>query len=293
MNYNFFTINDDIYPEYLKEIPNPPEKIYYLGDINILKNERVISIVGTRSVSSYGKLCCEKIVKKLVKEDVTIVSGFALGVDSIAHEISLNNKGKTIAVIASGIDVVYPSTNLSLWKKMEKYGLILTEYEPKTKPYRQNFPRRNRIIAGLSRGTIVIESKKKGGSLITADLALDFNRDVYAVAGDIFSENSIGCNNLIRDSRAKLLSSADEILEEYNWNNKEEKNLKIEDEKYKNLGINKAKILNALIGEKSLDSLINETKIDLTTMLSEIMELEIMGRVKSIAGGKYKKIASD
>ncbi len=287
MNYNFFTINDKIYPEWLKEIPNPPEKIYYLGDINILKNEKMISIVGTRSVSSYGKLCCEKIVKKLVNADVTIVSGFALGVDSIAHETSLNNKGKTIAVIASGIDVVYPSSNLSLWKKMEKYGLILTEYEPKTKPYRQNFPKRNRIIAGLSRGTIVIESKQKGGSLITADLALDFNRDVYAVPGDIFSETSDGCNALIRDSYAKLLLSADEILEEYAWK-KSENNL----ENIKNLSKNKIKILNALIREKSLDSLINETKIDLQTMLGEVMELELMGIIKSIAGGKYKKISS-
>ncbi len=290
MDYNFFTIDDDIYPKNLKEIANPPEKIYYMGDINILKKDRMISIVGTRSASSYGKLCCERIVKKLVRADVTIVSGFALGIDSIVHEATLNNKGETIAVIASGIDVVYPSSNLSLWKKMGEKGLILTEYEPKTKPYRQNFPRRNRIIAGLSRGTIVIESKKKGGSLITADLALDFNRDVYAVPGDVFSENSCGCNALIRDSKAKLLLSAEEILEEYGWEYKEEILENLEKKNYSNLSQNKIKILTALVREKSLDSLINETKIDLQIILSEVIELEIIGLIKSLPGGKYKKI---
>lgn len=290
MSYNFFTIDDEIYPENLKEIPEPPDKIYYLGDVDILKKERIISVVGTRSVSSYGKLSCEKIVKKLTKADVTIVSGLALGVDSVAHETSLANKGKTIAVIASGIDMVYPASNLSLWKKLEKYGLIITEYEPGTKPYRQNFPRRNRIIAGLSKGTIIIESKKKGGSLITADLALDFNRDVYAVPGDIFSENSEGCNALIRDSKAKLLLSADEILEDYNW---EELEKELDNDKYNNLNKNKIKILNSLVREKSLDALINESKIDLQTILSEVVELEIMGLIKSIAGGKYKKITRE
>lgn len=186
--------------------------------------------------------------------------------------------------------MVYPASNLSLWKKLEKYGLIITEYEPGTKPYRQNFPRRNRIIAGLSKGTIIIESKKKGGSLITADLALDFNRDVYAVPGDIFSENSEGCNALIRDSKAKLLLSADEILEDYNW---EELEKELDNDKYNNLNKNKIKILNSLVREKSLDALINESKIDLQTILSEVVELEIMGLIKSIAGGKYKKITRE
>jgi len=259
MNYNFITIDDDMYPECLKEISNPPLKLYYKGNLDLLKEERLISVVGTRNPSSYGKLCCEYMVKKMSCANITIVSGFAKGIDSIAHKTSLLTDGKTIAVIASGLDIVYPASNLSLYREIEEKGLILSEYEAGVKPFKSNFPQRNRIIAGLSRGTIVVESKDRGGSLITADLALEFNRDVYAVPGDVFSEYSKGCNNLIRDSRAKSLSNINELLEDYSWKI-EEKN---ENNKYTK---NQLLILNSLSSEKNLDN------------------------IKSIAGGRYKKI---
>ena len=212
MNYDFITINDDIYPECLKEISDPPEKLYYKGNLELLKSERMIAVVGTRNPSSYGKLCCEYMIKKMSKADITIVSGFAKGIDSIAHKTSLITGTKTIAVIASGLDIVYPASNLSLYKEIEEKGLILSEYEAGTKPFKGNFPRRNRIIAGLSKGIIVVESKDRGGSLITADLALEYNRDVYAVPGDIFSEYSKGCNNLIRDAKANLFQISKNYL---------------------------------------------------------------------------------
>ena len=283
MNYDFITINDDIYPECLKEISDPPEKLYYKGNLELLKSERMIAVVGTRNPSSYGKLCCEYMIKKMSKADITIVSGFAKGIDSIAHKTSLITGTKTIAVIASGLDIVYPASNLSLYREIEEKGLILTEYEPGTKPFKGNFPQRNRIIAGLSKGVIVVESKDRGGSLITADLALEYNRDVYAVPGDIFSEYSKGCNNLIRDAKAKSLSHIKELLEDYNWENKEEnKSLKFTK--------NQDLILNSLSTEKSFDQIFEETKIDQTEILSELINLEIMGLIKSIAGGRYKKI---
>ena len=283
MKYNYFTIEDDIYPQCLKEISNPPLKLYYKGNLDLLKEERLIAVVGTRNPSSYGKLCCEYMVKKMSRANITIVSGFAKGIDSIAHKTSLLTDGKTIAVIASGLDIVYPASNLSLYREIEEKGLILSEYEAGVKPFKSNFPQRNRIIAGLSKGTIVVESKDRGGSLITADLALEFNRDVYAVPGDVFSEYSKGCNNLIRDARAKSLSNINELLEDYSWNI-EEKN---ENNKYTK---NQLLILNSLSSEKNLDNILIETKIEQTEILAELMALEIMGVIKSIAGGRYKKI---
>ncbi len=250
MNYDFITINDDIYPECLKEISDPPEKLYYKGNLELLKSERMIAVVGTRNPSSYGKLCCEYMIKKMSKADITIVSGFAKGIDSIAHKTSLITGTKTIAVIASGLDIVYPASNLSLYKEIEEKGLILSEYEAGTKPFKGNFPRRN--------------------------------RDVYAVPGDIFSEYSKGCNYLIRDAKAKSLSNIKELLEDYNWEIKEEAKLKVTK--------NQQLILDSLSSEKSLDKILEETKIDQTEILSELINLEIMGLIKSIAGGRYKKI---
>ena len=283
MKYNYFTIEDDIYPQCLKEISNPPLKLYYKGNLDLLKDERLIAVVGTRNPSSYGKLCCEYMVKKMTSANITIVSGFAKGIDSIAHKTSLLAGGKTIAVIASGLDIVYPASNLSLYREIEEKGLILSEYEAGVKPFKFNFPQRNRIIAGLSKGTIVVESKDRGGSLITADLALEFNRDVYAVPGDVFSEYSKGCNNLIRDSKAKSLSNINELLDDYSWKI-EEKNI---NNKYTQ---NQLLILNSLSSEKNLDNILMGTKIEQTEILAELMTLEIMGAIKSIAGGRYKKI---
>ena len=283
MKYNYFTIEDDIYPQCLKEISNPPLKLYYKGNLDLLKDERLIAVVGTRNPSSYGKLCCEYMVKKMTSANITIVSGFAKGIDSIAHKTSLLAGGKTIAVIASGLDIVYPASNLSLYREIEEKGLILSEYEAGVKPFKFNFPQRNRIIAALSKGTIVVESKDRGGSLITAGLALEFNRDVYAVPGDVFSEYSKGCNNLIRDSKAKSLSNINELLDDYSWKI-EEKNI---NNKYTQ---NQLLILNSLSSEKNLDNILMETKIEQTEILAELMTLEIMGAIKSIAGGRYKKI---
>lgn len=286
MNNNFFTIDDEIYPESLKNIYDPPKKIYYRGNLDLLREEKMVAIIGTRNNSSYGKVCCENIVRHLTKANITIVSGFALGIDSIAHSVCLENNGNTIAVVASGLDIVYPARNINLWKNLEEKGLFLSEYQMGVKPYRANFPRRNRIIAGLVKAVVVIESKEKGGSLVTANIALDEGRDVYAVPGELFSENSKGCNMLIRDSKAKLLSSAKEIIEDYNWGleefNKENEN--------KDCSEVQKKIINCLTSAKTLDNIVQELNLSTSLLLYEIMNLEIKGIVKSLVGGKYIKI---
>ena len=177
------------YPEELKNISQPPVFLYYKGDISLLKNRR-IGVVGTRKATTYGRITCEKMTEDLIENGITTVSGLALGIDSICHKRTLDKSGKTIAVVGSGLDIIYPKENRILWEQIEKYGLIISEYPLGTEPIGYNFPMRNRIIVGLSKGILVIESQKKGGSLITAELALEEGREVFAVPVDIFSPSS-------------------------------------------------------------------------------------------------------
>ena len=284
MNEKFFTIDDEIYPECLKQIYNPPTKLYYKGNLELLKSERMVAVVGTRNATAYGKLTCEQLASKMAKANVTLVSGFARGIDSIAHNAIIKAGGKTIAVVGTGLDIVYPASNLKLFRELEENHLILSEYEDGTRGFAANFPQRNRIIAGLTRATIVVESKESGGSLITANLALDSNRDIYAVPGDIFSDFSRGCNNLIRDCKAKLLTNFDDILNDYEWA------MTDETEEYKNFTEIQKMILRCLSSEKNLDNILNESKLEESEVLAQLMLLEIMGAIKSISGGRYKKI---
>lgn len=212
-------IRDTNYPEELKNIAKPPIFLYYCGDIGLLQ-KRKIAVVGTRRATSYGRIACEKIVRELVENEVVTVSGLAAGIDSICHKKTLDYGGKTIAVIGSGLDVVYPRENEKLWKVIGERGLILSEYPLGTEPFAYNFPMRNRIIVGISQGVVVVESKSKGGSLITAELALEEGREVFAIPGDIFSPASEGCNSLIKNSSAKLITSVEDILEEFGWKQK-------------------------------------------------------------------------
>ena len=284
MNEKFFTIDDEIYPECLKQIYNPPTKLYYKGNLELLKSERMVAVVGTRNATAYGKLVCEQLASKMAKANVTLVSGVARGIDSIAHNAIIKAGGKTIAVVGTGLDIVYPASNLKLFRELEENHLILSEYEDGTRGFAANFPQRNRIIAGLTRATIVVESKESGGSLITANLALDSNRDIYAVPGDIFSDFSRGCNNLIRDCKAKLLTNFDDILNDYEWA------MTDKTEEYKNFTEIQKIILRCLSSEKNLDNILNESKLEESEVLAQLMLLEIMGAIKSISGGRYKKI---
>lgn len=195
-NIKLINIFHNYYPENLKNIYDSPILLYALGNINKLK-EKSIAIVGARNCSLYGKTIARKLAKELAKNRINTISGLAIGIDTQAH---IGANGNTIAVLGSGINVIYPSENINLAKEIiYKKGLIITEYELGSKPERLHFPNRNRIISGISSGVIVVEAKKRSGSLITADFALEQGKDVYAVPGNITSLNSEGTNNLIKE----------------------------------------------------------------------------------------------
>ena len=270
------------YPEDLRNISQPPVFLYYKGDISLLEN-RKIGVVGTRKATSYGRITCEKMTEDLVSNEITTVSGLALGIDSICHKRTLEKSGKTIAVVGSGLDIIYPKENRILWEQIERSGLIISEYPLGTEPIGYNFPMRNRIIVGLSRGILVIESQKKGGSLITAELALEEGREVFAVPGDIFSPSSEGCNNLIKNSQAKLTTDVKDIIVEYEWKIKNNKNSNLDLTSYEE------KIFSLLEKEKNLDELILESSFKASEILSILMDLEIKHIIVSIPGGKYRR----
>ena len=203
------TILDGGYPQRLKEIYLPPIVLFYRGNLSLI-NRRAVAIVGSRDHSKYAKNCIHELIPVLVNDDIVVISGLARGVDTLAHEESLKANGFTIAVIGSGLDVVYPPENSKLYDVIAKRGLILSEYPLQSRPLKFHFPYRNRIIAGLSHGVCVIEAKEKSGSLITANLALSENREVFAVPGSIFSIHSKGTNSLI-EAGACLVSSGETI----------------------------------------------------------------------------------
>ena len=211
-------IENNEYPEQLRNIYNPPLKIYVLGDKELLK-QRGIAVVGTRKATEYGKKVALQISKNLSKNGINIISGLALGIDEYAHLGTLYSdcKGKTIAVLGSGIDNIYPKQNINLAKKIIKNGgCIISEYPVGTKPDKCNFPQRNRIISGLSNGVVVVEASEKSGALITADFALEQGKEVFAIPGNILMSGSIGTNNLIKQG-AKLVTSYIDILEEISF----------------------------------------------------------------------------
>ncbi|MGL4981092.1 MAG: DNA-processing protein DprA, partial [Fusobacteriaceae bacterium] len=275
---------DEAYPENLKNIASPPLFLYYRGDIKKLKNFS-LAIVGTRKSSSYGRGVTDKFVGEIVNQGITTVSGLALGIDTICHRKTIALGGTTIAVVGSGLDIVYPKENRDLWELIPRYGLLISEFPLGTEPHNYNFPQRNRIIVGLSKGVLITESRIKGGSLITAEFALEEGRDVFAIPGEIFSPFSEGCNNLIKNNQAKLVTQISDVLEEYNI--REEKNFN-EDIDLKLTGLEQI-VYDKLIGVKNLDELIMDTRLKSTEVLTLLVELEIKQLVISVPGGAYRR----
>lgn len=213
-------LSDDNYPKRLLNCYDSPTLLYYKGSAD-LNTPKIVSIIGTRGHTDYAKQVTDKLVKDLGPHQVTVISGLAFGVDAIAHKAAVKNGLATVGVLAHGLDQVYPAEHTGLAKEMIKHdGGLLTEFRNKTKPDKHNFPSRNRIVAGMSDATIVIETGLKGGSMITAELANGYNKDVFAIPGKISDTKSAGCNYLIRSSRAQLLTSAAELLEIMGWQEK-------------------------------------------------------------------------
>jgi DNA processing protein len=285
INYPAIHIYDEQYPAQLREISQPPKVLYIRG--HIPKNRPMIGVVGTRRYTPYGKRVTEHIVRGLVRAGCVIVSGMAIGIDSEAHKAALEAGGETVAVVGSGIDesVVYPSSNRALAREIEKHGAVISEFDPYAKSETFYFPQRNRVISGLSLGVVVIEAKEKSGALITANFALDQNREVFAVPGSIFWETSAGPNNLIKQG-AKSVTCAEDVLEELS--------IPIPDEESKKpIAKNslEQKILYALLDKKGasmhIDSIVEKTKLSASQVSSTLTEMELDEKVKNLGADYY------
>ena len=204
---------DVIFPELLRQIPNPPTVLYVLGDTDLL-NQPAVAVVGARDHTAYGSAVCRTLVGGLAAAGLVVVSGMARGIDALAHFEALDRDGRTIGVLGNGLGVVYPAANRQLYERVGKLGCLITEFPPGERPHAGSFPRRNRMISGLARVTIVVEARARSGALITADCALDQGREVMAVPGPITSPNSEGCNRLIAMGARPALTT-DDVLEEY------------------------------------------------------------------------------
>ena len=214
-NPNFWTLGDDDYPTLLRESPLPPPILHYLGEPqpeDLTGQRPSVAIVGTRSPSEYGKRWTRRLTEALVAENITILSGMAAGIDTIAHETCLRHNGRTIAVFGTGVDVIYPDSNRKLYAAIRDRGLILSEYPAQTRPRREHFPARNRIVAALSRATIVTEAPERSGALITARLANDYGREAIAIPGNLDNPNLRGCNRLIADGAAQLVLDEQHLI---------------------------------------------------------------------------------
>lgn len=280
------TIDDAAYPKLLKQIYDPPLLIYYRGNLDAF-SDFSLAIVGTRKFTPYGQQVTEKITKDLVANNLTIISGLALGIDTLAHFAAVDSGGKTVAVLGSGLDQqsIYPSQNRYLSDKIQAHGgLILSEYPLGTMPLKHHFPQRNRIISGLSLGTLVIEAGEKSGAIITAMHALEQNRDVFAIPGNIYSAYSSGTNSLIKMG-AKLISGAQDIIEALNLANAVAytENKKIIPE-----SAEEKLILSRLNYEPvQIDELIRLTKLDASIINSTLTIMEMKGQIKNLGGLQY------
>lgn len=209
---SFITFFSKDYPPALRKIADPPLILFYQGDLRLLQ-KRSLAVVGARQATSYGRQICRKIIPELVKSQYLIVSGLAQGVDSFAHEAAIESGGQTIAIIGTGLDQCYPKSSQRLYSQIKQEHLLLSEYSRGTLPYKHHFPMRNRLIAGIAQAVCVIEAKEKSGSLITAQLALENGKEVFAVPGEALTDRSKGCHQLIQDG-AKCTLTAEDILEE-------------------------------------------------------------------------------
>ena len=280
---------DSDYPRRLLQCDDGPMMLYYKGKANLNAN-RIVAIVGTRNITEYGKENCNQLVQDLVDDNILVISGLAYGVDTCAHKASLKNNIPTIGVMGSGMQQIYPAPNKKLALEMiEQGGGILTENISGTQPDRENFPRRNRIIAGMADAVVVIESALKGGSLITADLANNYNRDVFAYPGRVMDIYSQGCNYLIRTNRAHLMESVLNLRYVMRWDS----GLKVEKQTalFREF-TEEEKIIMDCFGSSavvSLDDIIVKSELPTTKIAAILLTLEFDGVLMALPGKRYQK----
>ena len=278
---------EDNYPFRLKHCADSPIMLFGKGNMN-LNQERIISIVGTRNITQYGKDFCQSFIKSLTPLKPLIVSGLAYGVDINSHRAAYKNNITTTAVLAHGLDRVYPSLHKKDVTQMLDNGGVLTDFISGTKPDRQNFPRRNRIVAGIADVTIVIESAKKGGSLITADIANSYARDVFAVPGKVNDQYSEGCNKLIKSNKAHLLESVKDLEYIMGWSIKD-KPKTIQKQIFVDLNPMEEQLVGLLkTGKLNIDQIGLQAKIPASKVSATLLTLEFSGVVKSLPGKVYE-----
>lgn len=278
-NIETVTFNNSEYPYILKEINTPPLCLYCKGDISIL-NSQCFSIVGTRKPTDYGIVTTKQYCKEICKH-MTIVSGLAEGLDSVAHRTTLEEQGKTIAVIAGGFNNIYPATNHRLAEEVVKNGLLISEHPPFYKPLSYHFPIRNRIIAGLSRGVLVTEMGEKSGSMHTINYAIEFNRDIFVVPGRINSPMSKGSNALIKNLQGCVTLSPEDVLENYNLVNENK-------QPSAQLDVNSQIILTFIESEKkTYQEIADHTKMSSSELNTLLMTLELNGLIVKLPNNSY------
>lgn len=294
-NTNIYFYTDKEYPSRLKLMPDAPTVVFSKGTIDY-ENKRSLAIVGTRNATEYGKDIVKNLIKELVPFNPLIVSGLAYGIDIIAHKEAVNNNLNTVGVLGSGINKIYPALHKPFVEKMlDNNSGILTEYGFNVEAKPTHFPDRNRIVAGLCDGIIIVEAAEKGGALITAEIANSYDREVMAFPGNINNTYSVGCNNLIKYHKAAMVTNTLDIIKQLNWDLQINENAKINNREIeipKNLNDFEKKVLTQIIADKSIqiDELSWKTQIDMSTLSSVLLTLEFEGLIKAMPGKKFTVI---
>lgn len=280
---------DKEYPKNLLQCIDSPILLFKDGNIN-LQNDKILSIVGTRNMSTYGKDFCEKLIDDLAVYNPIIVSGFAYGVDICAHKAAIKNNLQTIAVLAHGFEQIYPKVHKKYMRQVLEHGGFFTEFWFEENPLRENFLKRNRIVAGISQATIIIESADKGGSLVTADIANSYSREVFALPGRTTDMYSKGCNSLIKNNQASLLTSSNDIVKMLNWDVVSKPKKAIQQELFITLTDQEQTIYNYLKenGKQVLDLIAIECNIPLFQVSSILLQMELKGITKPLPGKMFE-----
>jgi DNA processing protein len=290
-NINVLYYQNADYPDKLKHCVDGPVLLFASGEMNF-ENRKIISIVGTRQITSYGTEFCKKLIEDLAVFNPIIVSGFAYGVDIVAHQAAMENNLQTIGVLAHGLNQIYPKPHKRYIAKMEQNGGFLTEFWSNSNPDKENFVRRNRIVAGMGEATIVIESAEKGGSLITANIANDYNRDVFAVPGRTSDKYSQGCNDLIKTQRANLLTSAADLVYCLNWELKSAAIKPVQKQLFVSLDYDEQKIYDYLqkSGKQVLDVVALDCDFPIFKISSILLNMELKGVIRPLPGKLFEAV---
>lgn len=290
-NIEWTYFQDVDYPNYLKHCIDSPILLFKKGNID-LENRKIISVVGTRNITSYGMAFCEKFIEDIAPLNPIIVSGFAYGVDICIQKEAVKHGLQTIGCLAHGLNQIYPKVHSKYQADVIKNGGFFTEFWSSSSPERENFLKRNRIIAGMSEATVVIESAEKGGSLVTADIANSYSRDVFAVPGRVSDKYSLGCNNLIKQQKAQMLTSAADLIYLLDWEVAQKENPSIQKQLFVDLNITEQAIYTYLQseGKQILDSIALTCKIPIFKASSTLLGMEMKGVIRPLPGKLFEAI---